>query len=238
MMMRFSWTRTLVGVAAMSVLLLGQASAQHEDHAGHEGHESAAADSDADPHAKHRAMLKQQAGSEGSSVNLTFNERTLLDQDGNPRQFPQDVLGERIVVMDFIYTSCTTVCPVLSAIMTQVQSLLGERVGEEVALVSISVDPGRDTPERLKAKAGEHHAGPDWVWLTGEKSSVDLVLKGLGAYTPNFEDHPSMILVGDRKTGHWKRFFGFPGPRQVVAAVDELLASRANESGQAAGEGR
>ena len=103
---------------------------------------------------------------------------------------------------------------------------LADDLGPELRLVSVSVDPLRDTPERLKAYAASHRAGPDWLWLTGEKTEVDEVLRGLGAYTPNFEDHPSMVLVGDVRTGQWKRFFGFPGPDKVVAAVQSLRAAR------------
>lgn len=181
-----------------------------------------------DPHAEHRASLQQQAqkspGVEAADVDL--RDRTLVDRDGRELRFVSDVIGENIVVMDFVYTTCTTVCPVLSAIFGQVQKGLGERLGTDVHMVSVSVDPGRDTPERLKAYAAGLKARPGWVWLTGDKTSIDKVLRGLGAYTPDFEDHPSMILVGDARSGTWKRFFGFPGPDKILAAVEELETAR------------
>lgn len=179
-----------------------------------------------DPHAKHRAMLKQQAQAEAESASVKLHNNLILNQDGERLRFVDDVLGDRIVVMDFIYTTCTTVCPVLSAIMGRVQQELDGELGADLHLVSVSVDPVRDTPDRLKAYAASHRASPEWVWLTGDKTEVDEVLKGLGAYTPDFEDHPSMILVGDVRTGAWKRFFGFPGPDKIVAAVEELQAAR------------
>ena len=178
-----------------------------------------------DPHAGHRmAMQAPPAAEDAASVEL--HNMGLIDQDGEAVRFVDDVVGDRIVVMDFVYTTCTTVCPVLSAILGQVQRQLADDLGPELRLVSVSVDPVRDTPERLKAYAASHRAGPDWLWLTGEKTEVDEVLRGLGAYTPNFEDHPSMVLVGDTRTGEWKRFFGFPGPDKVVAAVESLRAAR------------
>ena len=184
-----------------------------------------AADSDDDPHAKHRAMLEKK--SEPATVaSVKLLNSILLTQDGAPVYFVDDVINDRIVVIDFVYTTCTTVCPVLSAIFSQVQARLGERLGEDVRMVSVSVDPGRDTPERLKAYAESLRSGPDWVWLTGEKVAVDDVLRGLGAYTPDFADHPSMILVGDARSGVWNRFFGFPGPDQILAAVEELELAR------------
>lgn len=179
-----------------------------------------------DPHAHHRAMLANPPGSEGESTQVKLLDRELVTQDGDRVRFASEVIGDHIAVVDFVYTTCTTVCPVLSAIFEQVQGRLGQRAGHEVYLVSVSVDPNRDTPQRMKAYASRHQAGPGWTWLTGEKQTVDEVLTGLGAYTSNFEEHPSMVLVGDGRSGVWKRFFGFPGPDQILAAVDDLMAAR------------
>jgi protein SCO1/2 len=184
------------------------------------------ASAEEDPHAKHRAMMNQRAKTVASPVSVKINDALLVTQDGKSVHFADDVIADRIVVMDFVYTTCTTVCPVLSTILGQVQNSLGERLGADVHMVSVSVDPGRDTPERLKAYSQSHRARPGWVWLTGEKTSIDNVLRGLGAYTPNFEDHPSMVLVGDARAGTWIRFFGFPGPDKILAAVEELEMAR------------
>jgi cytochrome oxidase Cu insertion factor (SCO1/SenC/PrrC family) len=96
-----------------------------------------------------------------------------------------------------------------------------------VFLFSVSVDPVRDTPPKLLAYAKKWKAKPGWTFLTGPKSDVDAVLKGLGAYTPNFWDHPPMFLVGDGKAGRWVRLNGFPDPDQVLKQVDQLAAARA-----------
>lgn len=179
-----------------------------------------------DPHAKHRAMMKSESRTAAERVSVKLHDTVLLTQDAEPVRFIDDIIADRIVVVDFVYTTCTTVCPVLSAILGQVQQRLAGELGDELHLVSLSVDPVRDTPDRLKAYAASHRAGPEWVWLTGEKPEVDEVLRGLGAYTPDFEDHPSMVLVGDARTGTWKRYFGFPGPDKIVAAVEDLQAAR------------
>jgi protein SCO1/2 len=110
--------------------------------------------------------------------------------------------------------------------MRQVQERLDERLGHEVLLVSISVDPTRDTPARLKAYSSKLGARDGWFWLTGDKTIVDAILKDFGAYTPNFEDHPSMMLVGDGRSGEWGRFLGFPGAEQIMQRIDELSAAR------------
>jgi protein SCO1/2 len=181
---------------------------------------------DEDPHAKHRAMMKQKSEATAESAEIDLRDRMLVDQDGRELMFVSDIIGDNIVVMDFVYTTCTTICPVLSALFTQVQGKLGDAVGNEVKLVSVSVDPVRDTPQRLKAYSAKHRAGEGWLWLTGPKAEVDDVLLGLGAYTSNFEDHPSMVLIGDGRTGEWKRLFGFPNPDRVVQIVNDLREQR------------
>mgnify|MGYP001825824689 CR=1 FL=1 len=185
-----------------------------------------AAVADEDPHAKHRAMMKQKSDPVAESVDIDLRDRQLVDQNGQEVMFVTDVVGDNIVVMDFVYTTCTTICPVLSALFRQVQEKLGADVGEEITLVSMSVDPIRDTPQRLKAYSAKHGAGDGWLWLTGQKTVVDDVLNGLGAYTTNFEDHPSMVLIGDGQTGEWKRLFGFPNPDRIVQVVNDMRERR------------
>jgi protein SCO1/2 len=184
-----------------------------------------AAQADEDPHAKHRAMMDQKA-QPAESVDIDLRDQMLMTQHGEDVMFVSDVIGDNIVVMDFVYTTCTTICPVLSALFTQVQTELGDDVGDEIWLVSMSVDPIRDTPQRMKAYSAKHRAGEGWLWLTGPKPAVDDVLTGLGAYTANFEDHPSMVLIGDGRTGEWKRLFGFPNPDRIVQIVHELREKR------------
>jgi len=188
--------------------------------------DNATAEQASDPHAKHRAMMKQSQADISTASDIKLRDEVLLDQHGTKVRFVSDVIGDQIVVMDFVYTTCTTVCPVLSAIFQQVQTKLGDRLGIDVKMISMSVDPVRDTPERMNKYAQGLRAHADWTWLTGEKTTVDEVLRGLGAYTPNFEDHPSIVLVGDPQRGTWKRFFGFPGPDKILAAVDAMTAAR------------
>jgi protein SCO1/2 len=186
---------------------------------------------DEDPHAKHRAMMKSQQKTAAETADVDLRDHTLIDQDGQEVRFASDVIGDNIVVMDFVYTTCTTVCPVLSALFHQVQNRLGDRLDNDVVMVSLTVDPVRDTPQRLKAYSSKHRAAPGWVWLTGPKTTVEDVLVGVGAYSVNFEDHPSMVLVGDGRTGEWKRLFGFPSPDRIMQLVDEFEHSRAAGGG-------
>jgi len=196
------------------------------------------AQADEDPHAQHRQIIENNKSGDksgnGNSADIILPDAELVTQDGLSVRLRSDVVADKIVVIDFVYTTCTTVCPILSAILGQVQTLLDDRLGSEVMLVSISVDPNRDTPARLKAYSARYRAKDGWVWLTGRKQTVDAVLEKLGAYAPNFEEHPSMVLVGDGRSGDWTRFLGFPGADEIMAKVDELTAERPARMSQAA----
>ena len=149
----------------------------------------------------------------------------LVDQDGVPTRLPE-VVGDRVVVLDFVYTSCTTVCPVLGAIFERLGGAFGERLGQDVRLVSITVDPVRDTPAALKAYAARHRAPAGWTFLTGSQENVDRVLQGLGGYGPDLRQHAPVVLVGDGRTGRWARFNSFLEPERIQAKAESLLATR------------
>jgi len=165
-------------------------------------------------------------GNEETGVEVKLPDVELLNQDGRSVRFKSDVVAGRIVAINFLYTTCTTICPVTSAIFAQVQQALGDRLGQEVWLLSISVDPTRDTPARLKAYAHKVGAQPGWLWLTGQKHRVDQVLQGLGTYTPDFVDHPSVVLIGDGQRGGWTRLYGLPSPDDIRTRLEALVAAR------------
>lgn len=165
------------------------------------------------------------------AVKVRGLDTNLVDHDGRGVNVQRDVIGDRIVVVSFVYTSCTTVCPLVASVFSDLQTRLGERVGRDVTLVTITVDPLRDTPAQLKAYAGRFGAGPGWRWLTGAPVAVNELLKGLGAYAPDFTQHPQMVLVGDGTTGRWTRFSGLPDSRRLAEHVRGLDATRSARAG-------
>ncbi|MCQ4347447.1 SCO family protein [Pseudomonas stutzeri] len=182
-----------------------------------------------DPHAGHPAAAPRAA----ESARVQLAEAWLIDQHERPQRLREDVVGERIVVIGFVYTSCTTVCPVVSAIMQKLQTALGARAGGEVQLVSLSVDPLRDTPQRLREQAERYRAGPGWSWLTGSLPAVTAALQGFGAWSADFAAHPPLIMVGDGRSGEWRRYYGFADPAVLLARVDALAAARARHGAHA-----
>jgi protein SCO1/2 len=177
----------------------------------------------ADEHAGH-TMAAKSASSETAQVK--FADVALVDQNGKTVRLEKDLVADKIVVMSFIYTSCTTVCPVVSSIMGKVQKQLGARVGTEVQLVSISIDPQRDDAKRLNDYARTFQNGPGWSWLTGSTQSVNETLKGLGSFSGDFKNHAPLILVGDGNSRHWTRYYGFTDPAVLTRQVEKLSGER------------
>ena len=158
---------------------------------------------------------------------LRIPEISVLDQNGRRLDFYQDLVKGKTVAINFIFTTCTTVCPPMTATFRRVQQLLGERAGREVSLISISVDPTTDTPERLKAFAEKFKAGPGWTFVTGDKPQISALLRALGAATPDKADHTATVLVGNDAAGHWTRTYGLSPASTLVKVIDEAAAHKA-----------
>jgi len=164
-------------------------------------------------------------------VKVTLADTPLVDQDGRKVRLKTDVMAGKVVVVDFIYTTCTTICPIFTATMASVQEKLADVLGRDVQMITMTVDPLRDTPRRLKEYGGKHRVQANgWSFLTGARADVDSVNKAFGTYTANIDDHPPMVMVGDTASGQWTRFFGFPSAGDLETRVRELLAARKGAS--------
>src|ERR1051325_2332559 len=100
----------------------------------------------------------------------------VLDQNGKKMHFYTDLIRGKTVVLNFIYTDCTAICPMMGRSFSRLQAALGEKLGREVYLISVSMNPETDTPERLKAWGEQFGAKPGWILVTGEKASMDKLL--------------------------------------------------------------
>jgi len=111
-----------------------------------------------------------------------------------------------------------------------VQRELGERAGRDVQLISISVDPATDTPERLKDWGAKFKAGPGWAFVTGPKPQVDELLRALAASAARREDHTPTVLVGNDAAGQWTRAYGLTAPSKLVKIIGDAAEGRLAES--------
>lgn len=152
-----------------------------------------------------------------------FSDVELIDQDGRKVRFYSDVLKGKTVVVNALFTTCTNVCPPISRNFERIQEALGERLGKDVFLVSITVDPVTDTPERLKEYAQKFHARPGWSFLTGTKENVDQALYKLGQYVQDKNSHKTIVIIGNETTGLWKKAFGLASADDLIKLVDEVM---------------
>jgi protein SCO1 len=159
-----------------------------------------------------------------------FGDVELIDQDGRKIRFYTDVLKGRTVVFNAFFTTCTSVCPPMNRNMEKLQESLGDRVGKDVFLVSVSVDPETDTPARLKEYAQKFHARPGWLFLTGKKENVDWALYKIGQYVEDKQDHTTVIIIGNEATGLWKKAFGLAKPADLL----QIVRSVADDKGETA----
>jgi protein SCO1 len=159
-----------------------------------------------------------------------FPNVELTTQEGRRVRFYDDLLKDKIVAIDLIYTHCKDECPLETARLAQVQRLLGDRVGKDIFFYSISLDPERDTPEALKAFAERYHAGPGWLFLTGKEKDIELISKKLGLYSPDWgrDGHTADLMIGNVATGQWMRNSATDNPRFLALMIGNFLTGWKN----------
>ncbi len=149
----------------------------------------------------------------------------VYDQNGKRLKFSSDLIKGKTVAINFIFTTCTGVCPPLTATFRRVQQELNAQK-LQVELISISVDPTTDTPARLRDFAAKFKAGPGWTFVTGDKTAIDAILQSLGTAVANRNDHTPMILVGNDVSGYWTRAYGLSSPTTLMKVIAEVASSK------------
>jgi len=175
-------------------------------------------------HDQHRQSGAQERAAREETAQVSIPDLSLLDQHGRKIHFYSDLVKGKTVAINFIFTTCTTICPPLAATFAKTQKLLGDRLGKDVYLISVSVDPVTDTPERLRAWGEKFGAKQGWTFVTGEKTEMDKLLKALNAYTARIEDHSPMILIGNATKSNWTRAYGLAPPAKLMNIIDTVSA--------------
>jgi len=174
------------------------------------------------------------AGGTGITVQLSseverarnyFTDTVLTTHEGNEVRFYSDLLEGRVVMINVMYTSCKGSCPLVTQMMSQVSRDLGDLYGSEIHFVSMTNDPERDSPEALAEFARKQNVDLDgWTFLTGDRQEIEGVIQKIGLYTPNFEQHKAMILIGNTRTGHWQKIRPNIPYQAIAAKLKELVA--------------
>ncbi len=153
----------------------------------------------------------------------------VVTQDGKSVRFYSDLVKGNAVAVNFVFTNCKTICPMLGGMFTNLQ----KQSGRGVRMISVSIDPAVDTPRRLKEWGAKFNPGPSWIFVTGRQADIDEILKAFGVYTSRPQDHLPITIIGSDVTGVWTRNYGFLSGTELA-----LVVTRVNGESPRNAEGR
>ena len=164
---------------------------------------------------------------EQSTAQKYFTDVVLINQNGEKMRFYSDLLRGKVVIINSFFATCQGSCLPMSRNLEKVQQALGDHVGKEAFIISISVDPLVDTPPKLKEYAKKFNARPGWYFLTGDKENVEFALKKLGHFVADKQDHLNIFIIGNERTGLWKKAFGLAQSDELIKVVESVLNDQA-----------
>jgi protein SCO1 len=158
-----------------------------------------------------------------------FTNVEVQTQDGRTLRFYDDVLKGKIVLINFFFTDCDAICPLMTENLARVQELLGDRVGKDIFMVSISLQPEHDTPEVLAAYAKTYGVGPGWLFLTGKKTDIELLRHRLGfvdsdpVEDADPEQHIGTVRITNEPMHRWAMSPALVNPPALVRTVKRVI---------------
>ncbi|MHB1403302.1 MAG: SCO family protein [Thiobacillus sp.] len=206
--------RVLKSQRMLAALMLALAplsmSAMAEDHSHH--------------HHQH-AMPAEADGYVRTQAAYTVPDVKLVDADGAGVPLRRELAQQdRPLILNFIFTTCSAVCPVMSATFSQLQAALGPQ-RDAVRMLSISIDPEEDTPAALKAYAGKYGAGPQWQMLTGSLTDSIAVQRAFGVYRGDKMNHQPATFLRAAPDQPWVRLDGFASAADILREVRQLRSN-------------
>jgi protein SCO1/2 len=222
--MRF--TKFLIPAVTVSVLGLGGVTfghaensmamtENHEDHDMQKGHEE-------HDHTMH-LKAKQDHTYNLSTQNYSPPDVTLLNQAGEKQSLHELLSQDRPVALNFVFTSCTTICPVMTSTFAAMQSKLNDSELSKLQVISISIDPDYDRPNKLRAYSQRFNAGENWVFLTGNSLDVNNVMRAFGVYEGSKMNHKPVSLLRKAPGDSWLRVDGLASARNLAELVEKNL---------------
>ncbi len=169
------------------------------------------------------AFVTAHAQEAESQAKKYFTDVVLVNQNGEKMRLYSDLLQGKTVIIDSFFATCQGSCLPMNRNLQKVQEALGDRIGKDVNILSISVDPTVDTPPMLKAYAQKLNAKPGWYFLTGDKENVEFALKKLGQFVDDKQDHLNIFIIGNDRTGLWKKAFGLAKSEDIVKVVESVV---------------
>jgi protein SCO1/2 len=184
-----------------------------------------AAAGEADPHAHHAQQGAAPVRMLAKPFDYKLPAVKLVRADGKTVELAAELADSRPVMLNFVFTTCTAICPLMSFIFADVQQRLGPD-GAKLHMVSISIDPEQDTPARLREFAARYKAGPGWDFYTGTAAASISVQKALNAYRGDKMNHEPLTLLRKGPDQPWIRVEGLASPEELMTAVRPLMAAK------------
>lgn len=156
-----------------------------------------------------------------------FPNVIVQNQDGARLHFYDDIVRGKRVAFNMMYTSCSGICPGNTANLLQVQEMLGDRLGKEVFMCSLTLRPEYDSPAELKAYMKRYGIKPGWSFLTGVPQEIDAIRRNLGFYDTDpkvdtdLSQHTGMLRIGNEKLDRWRMAPVMASPKQIARAILE-----------------
>ena len=154
---------------------------------------------------------------------VSIPDSIVVDQNNRKLHFYSDLIKGKTVAINFIFTTCTTICPPLTANFAKVQKLMREKGVQDVQLISVSVDPETDTPQKLKSYAEMFQAGPGWTFVTGTRAELEPLWRAFSVYTSNKQDHPATVVIGNDAQHTWAYASGLTSAGKLAAVIESVL---------------
>jgi protein SCO1/2 len=185
-------------------------------------HQLAAIDSSTgQDHTAHLAAMAK-PGYSVSSERYTIPDVQLIDESGATVTLRSILDADQPIALNFIFTTCTTICPVMTATFAQMRRELGD-TGAELRLVSISIDPEYDRPDKLKSYAELFHAGPGWTFLTGDSDDLSQVYRAFDSFSGSKMNHQPLTLLKSPRSPSWTRIDGLASGTDLAQEVTARL---------------
>lgn len=158
----------------------------------------------------------------------TIPDVSVIDQYGRTVKFYGELVKGRKVAINFIFTGCSSICTPQTAIFRELQKRSRDK---DLTLISVSVDPLNDRPEVLRRYAEKFNAESGWTFVTGAPQNIEALLKSLGVFAADRNEHAPTVLIGDENTVRWTRAYGLTPAQQLYDIVSQLYDYKHNFNG-------
>ena len=182
--------------------------------------------------AVHPAAAAPDGARRGGARATAWPNVTLYTHEGQAVTFYDDLIRGKVVAINMMYADCEGICPVTTSNLVRVQELLGARVGRDVFMYSLTLQPELDTPSRLKEYAAMHGVQPGWVFLTGARADIEQLRYRLGFFDPNpvvdraKATHTGMVRIGHDGYDRWTSAAALATPEQIMATINHVARAR------------